>query len=296
VVVAVSADGTRLLLGQAADSRPSHELVLDERVARAVRGQPLDDNTPVTTSALSPKEIQARLRAGASVDDVAKAAGVPVSRVERYAGPVLSERENVLDTIRSATLTRARVGRSGKPLGEAVATNLATTAFTRSGTAEWSAYRRIDGEWVARLEVVVRGRTRRAEWLHDAVSGDAVALDPYAATLGFTAPSAPVVSAPNGGDAPTGEAAEPRAKATKSAASPAVQAPAAKKSVSKTAAAKTTAPKATAPKKAPTKATATKKSAAPPLANGAKRSDTATRRATKAAGAAPAARRARPAS
>lgn len=290
VVVALSADGTRMLLGQAADSRPSHELVLDERVARAVRGQPLDDNTPVKTSALSPKQIQARLRAGASVDEVAKEAGVPLSRVERYAGPVLSERENVLDTIRAATLTRARVGRSGKPVGESVVANLATTAFARPETAEWSAYRRADGEWVARLEVVVRGRGRHAEWLQDAVSGDAVALDAYAAALGFTAaPAPPAAAAPKAGEAVTAEQVAARAKAaTSRAPRPAAPKPAA----AKPAASRPAAAKSTAAKKSPAK----KAVSAVPAVSATKTPGRPAKRAAKAAGDPPAARRGRPAS
>jgi hypothetical protein len=184
VVISVSPDGTRVLLGRDTDARPTHELLIDARLDRAVRGQPLDDGD-AAASALSPKEIQSRLRSGASVDEVAREAGVPRSRVERYAGPVLSERENMLEMIRAATLTRARVGRSVRPLGAAVAANLETTAFAHTDTAQWSAYRRADGAWVARLDIVVRGRSRRAEWAHDAVRGEVTALDAYAATLGF---------------------------------------------------------------------------------------------------------------
>jgi hypothetical protein len=219
VVVALSADGSRVLLGTSPGARPSHELLVDDRLARAVRGQPLDDG-PAAPSALSPKEIQARLRAGASVDDVAKEAGVPRSRVERYAGPVLSERENVLDVIRAATLTRARVGRSARPLGDAVAMNLASLAFARPETAEWSAYRRGDGAWVARLEVIVRGRRRRAEWAHDSTSGEVSALDPYAATLGFSGAAAPKPPAAKATAKPIGKAAAKKAGTKAAVAAP----------------------------------------------------------------------------
>ena len=41
---------------------------------------------------LTPKEIQSRIRAGASVQQVAEATGVDVSRVKRFAHPVLLER------------------------------------------------------------------------------------------------------------------------------------------------------------------------------------------------------------
>ncbi len=45
-------------------------------------------------SALNPREIQSRIRAGESVDQVARAAGLPVEQVEAFATPVLAERRH----------------------------------------------------------------------------------------------------------------------------------------------------------------------------------------------------------
>lgn len=42
----------------------------------------------------SPREIQARIRAGESADDIARACGVPVEHVAAFEGPVLAEREH----------------------------------------------------------------------------------------------------------------------------------------------------------------------------------------------------------
>uniref|UniRef100_UPI0012FABCFD septation protein SepH n=1 Tax=Sedimentibacter sp. B4 TaxID=304766 RepID=UPI0012FABCFD len=41
-------------------------------------------------SALTPREIQARVRAGQSLEDVARAAGMDVGWVEPFAGPVIA--------------------------------------------------------------------------------------------------------------------------------------------------------------------------------------------------------------
>ena len=46
-------------------------------------------------SALSPREIQTRIRSGESVEDVARVAGVDRDRVERFAAPVIAERDHV---------------------------------------------------------------------------------------------------------------------------------------------------------------------------------------------------------
>lgn len=42
----------------------------------------------------SPREIQARIRAGESADDIARACGLPVEDVAKFEGPVLAEREH----------------------------------------------------------------------------------------------------------------------------------------------------------------------------------------------------------
>lgn len=182
-VVGVSSDGRQLLFASAPDARPSHAVLIDRRLERAVRGQPLEEGAEPAVI-LTPKDIQARLRAGESVEQVARTAGVPLARVERYAGPVLSEREQLLDAVRAATFTRARGGRSRLPLGAAVEANLAATAFVRPETSRWTAYRRADNGWVARLEVTVRGRRRQAEWLHEPGGRGIVALDAYASAVG----------------------------------------------------------------------------------------------------------------
>ncbi|ERK63851.1 PF11268 domain protein, partial [Propionibacterium acidifaciens F0233] len=53
-------------------------------------------------SALTPREIQSRIRAGESPDDVARAAGVPVDGIEGYAAPVLAEREHMAEMAQAA--------------------------------------------------------------------------------------------------------------------------------------------------------------------------------------------------
>jgi Protein of unknown function (DUF3071) len=148
---------------------------------------------PPAESKLSPREIQARLRAGHPPERVARAAGVPVDRVTRFYGPVLSERALVLGAARAATLTRARLGASKAPLGAAVAANLAAKGAAPASEDDWTAYRRPDGSWVVALTVARRGKPRRAEWAWQQGGTTLTALDPYAAALGHLdkAPKAP---------------------------------------------------------------------------------------------------------
>ena len=62
----------------------------DEQLRAAARGDltRLGQISIELESQLRPREIQARIRAGASVDQVAAAAGVPPQKIERFGYPV----------------------------------------------------------------------------------------------------------------------------------------------------------------------------------------------------------------
>ena len=87
-LVSVSDDGASLVLGDAEGGR--YLLPVDEALVAAVRGDRSRlGQLQIETGELRPKEIQARIRAGASVSEVATAAGVAPERVRRFAGAVL---------------------------------------------------------------------------------------------------------------------------------------------------------------------------------------------------------------
>lgn len=193
-VIAVSDDGGHILLASRGDAaRPTHRLPVDNRLRAALRGTlPPPGGTQAAESALTPREIQARLRAGETPEEVARIAGVPVTRVLRYAGPVISERERVVDEARAAVLTRPRHGPSAHRLGESIDLHLAATPGLRAESVEWGAHRREDGNWVVRLGFTARGRARTAEWLWSPAARIVSALDPLAVKLGHTTAVPPV--------------------------------------------------------------------------------------------------------
>ena len=88
-LVAVTPERGHLVL-EDSDSR-QFRVPVDERLAAALRTP--DRSRPgqveiALESQLTPREIQARVRAGQSLDEVTAAAGISVDRVERYAAPV----------------------------------------------------------------------------------------------------------------------------------------------------------------------------------------------------------------
>jgi hypothetical protein len=181
-VVAVSDDGTQVLLAATADAaKPTHSIAIDDRLAAAVRREL--DTGPRRESALSPKEIQSRLRAGDTPEQVAKAANVPVSRVLRFFGPVESERDRILTQAQATTMRRTRAPAATLPLGEAAEQRFAATAGMRRDSVEWSAKRRDDGAWVVALTYSAKGGQRSAAWLWQPAQHDLTALDANATRI-----------------------------------------------------------------------------------------------------------------
>ncbi|TMK82799.1 MAG: DUF3071 domain-containing protein, partial [Actinobacteria bacterium] len=76
-------------------------------------------------SRLTPREIQAFLRAGRSIPEVAAEAGVDAEWVERFAVPVVAEQAQMVERARAMTYSKARLGQSTQPLGTSVRWNLA---------------------------------------------------------------------------------------------------------------------------------------------------------------------------
>lgn len=145
--VALSEDGHALVLADEVGRLLA--LPIDERVNTALRPDH-GTGTPTTPPAageprpsLSPRDIQTRIRAGESAEDVARIAGVPVDRVLRYAGPVLQERAMLAQHARRAMLKTSDRGAS---LAEVVDSRLVQHGVDTEKIS-WDAYRREDGTW-----------------------------------------------------------------------------------------------------------------------------------------------------
>ena len=107
-------------------------------------------------SALRPRDIQARIRAGESPEDVAAAAQTSVEAIMLFADPVLAERAHVARTAQKASLRR----RSGEAPGRARTLGEAAELFFADHSlhdedVEWDAWRRptAAGPWSRRTLV-----------------------------------------------------------------------------------------------------------------------------------------------
>lgn len=266
-------------------------------------------------SALTPREMQARLRAGRTIDEVANEAGVDTEWVARFAVPILAEQAQVVELARSVVYAKPRLGESSEPLGSSVLQNLSDRGvFLPDDVLNngWSAFQLHDSVWMVRFRYRSRGRDQEAQWEIDVPTGRLRARNRQASDLGYVGPDrwegdqepdelpaeAPAPAAPPArrratpAPKPRPQAARPAAKAAKAARTTArrAPAPAAKKAASRTTKRTTALPAKAAKgaaarnvkaapvvKKATPRKTATKTTARPAPAKTASR-----RRATKA--------------
>ena len=151
-VVGLDVDGKRIICEED-DSSEKFILRADDRLRAAMRGDKaassqtqIDVEVP---SVLRPKEIQAKIRAGASIEQVAAAAGVDVSRVERFAHPVLLERSRAAELATAAHPVLAD-GPAVLTLLETVTAALVARGLDPDATT-WDAWRNEDGRWTVQL-------------------------------------------------------------------------------------------------------------------------------------------------
>ena len=152
-VVGLDVDGKRIICETSDSSGEKFILRPDERLHAALVGDraastPPPVNVEVPT-VLSPKDIQARIRAGASVEQVASTAGVDIARVERFAHPVLLERSRAAELATAAHPVLAD-GPAVLTLLETVTSALISRGLDPEST-NWDAWRNEDGRWTVQL-------------------------------------------------------------------------------------------------------------------------------------------------
>ncbi|WP_341361221.1 septation protein SepH [Georgenia sp. M64] len=175
-------DGEHLTLTD--DDGRRYRLSIDDTLRAAVRrDRPhLEALRAAGESPLRPKDIQALVRAGASAEEVAEVSGLSPEHVRRYEGPVLAEREWVVQQAQGH-----RVGReSDAPrLGDLVLDRLAARGVA-TGALAWDAVRRQGEPWEVVVTFVAGGREREARWQVDLPARSVHALDDEARWLSET--------------------------------------------------------------------------------------------------------------
>jgi hypothetical protein len=166
-LVGLTEDKQKLVLVNSA----GEEFVLpaDARLRAALRGEHarLGQLEITMESALRPRDIQARIRAGESPEAVAAAAQTTIEKVMGYATPVLAERAHVANQALRASVRRKNSDGPARILWDAVAERLGARNV-RPESVEWDAWRREDGRWTLVADYHSGESVRHAEFVFDA--------------------------------------------------------------------------------------------------------------------------------
>jgi hypothetical protein len=179
----LSDDGTRLVLVGKDGQRWS--VVIDERVEAAVRRDRARLNQVELEQAgeLRPREIQARIRAGATAEDVAAASGLPLERIRRFEGPVLTKRAWIAQQAGKVQMRR--------PNGDISLAELVTARLGDQGVAPeditWDSWQPEDGPWTVIATFPLGPNTHVATWLYDSGMRTVTPVDDNAEDLSAAA-------------------------------------------------------------------------------------------------------------
>jgi hypothetical protein len=182
-LVAVSEDGSYAIL--AVPGRSGRFLLpIDDRLRTVAKGQfsRLAQYEIEVENPLRPKEIQERIRAGETAEEIADAAGIPPDKIRRFEGPILAERQYQAEQARRATIPGRGDSGPGPRLGDIVAERLNRLGAS-ADSAEWDSRKRQDGTWQIQLRFTVGSRVSAAEWIYDPRKRHAIPDDDEAIRL-----------------------------------------------------------------------------------------------------------------
>lgn len=164
--VGLSQDGMSLIV--ATPSGEELAIPVDDRLHATLRGDRprLGQLEIEMENALGPRDIQSRIRSGDSLEEVGRVAGIPLDRVERFAAPVLAEREHV-----ALLAMGSSVRRNGETSGHRLLRVALTERLQKRGvdidTVDWDSYRRDDGRWSVSADYRSGENGRQAVFLFD---------------------------------------------------------------------------------------------------------------------------------
>src|SRR5579875_2903816 len=216
--VGLTADGTSLVL-QPPEGGENYGVTLDPALRHAIASMPVGEadegaaaeppsaekqaaSTPQQPAAepspIMPREIQIRVRAGESPEEVAESLGVPLERIIRFAAAAVDERRRIAEEARRA---RSRhTAPEGAESKRVVFEEAVDARFTAHGIpaadVSWDAHRRDDGEWVVIARWVGGSGEHEARWVFSRAARTVTPVDDAAADLLSDRPIRPVAPPP----------------------------------------------------------------------------------------------------
>jgi hypothetical protein len=121
------------------------------------------------------KEVQRLLRAGQTADQIAREYNISIEKVERFAGPILSERVYIIDQAQQIAI-RKEGGRDAVTLLDVVISRLAPRNID-SSELSWDTWRLENGTWTIELHYPNSTGVGIAQWSFDATLRTVTSMD-----------------------------------------------------------------------------------------------------------------------
>jgi hypothetical protein len=148
----------------ASDDGAQYRVEVDETVQSRLRASMPD---PGPLRRLAPREIQAQIRAGMTAEDVARVTGASLEYIKRFEGPVLAEREYVVESALNVPVHIAVETdplASGATFGSVIRERLAEAGATGE---RWASWKEQGGGWIVKLTFSAAQIERDARWGFD---------------------------------------------------------------------------------------------------------------------------------
>ena len=136
--------------------------------------------TERSAARFSPREVQSLLREGVALEEVARRTGAEPADVERFAGPVLAERDHIVSTAQAVPVSLGVADEEASTFGSVISRRLSQQGATGE---RWSARKPAGEGWIVSVAFVAGEVEREATWSFDHRRGALSALDQDATTL-----------------------------------------------------------------------------------------------------------------
>ena len=185
----------------AADDGTRYRIPIDELMQSKLR-QSVPD--PGSGPKLSPREIQAHIRSGMSAQDVASITGASFELIQRFEGPVLAEREFVVQSALGVAV-KATADTDPMSQGRNFGTVIRERLHELGGVDErWASWKDPEAGWIVKLSFTAKEIDHDARWSFDPkkqslspLNGEAVTLSQQGEAGGTMMPRLRAVSEPD---------------------------------------------------------------------------------------------------
>lgn len=169
-------DGALLV---SSDEGGRYRIAIDEVLHSTLRRS---TGGPSAVSKVAPREIQTHIRAGMSADEVAAITGAPIEYIRKFEGPVLAEREYVIESaLNVAVHTPLEADAAGgSTFGAVIRDRLAD--LEASGE-RWASWKEPGSGWIVKLSFVANEIDHDARWQYEPKRSALAPLNGEARTL-----------------------------------------------------------------------------------------------------------------